>query len=123
MLKVLSVAFALLLAGNAQAQSTPTAPIRPGTWDLEIVFGGGTLEGRLELTATGDSLAAKLFVGDHQSPVKAGPREGNKLALVSTAPGMDVGYKLEFDADDVTGSFTYDGQAGTVKGKRRPPGR
>ncbi len=122
MLKVLSIALALLIAGDAHAQSTPTTPIKPGTWDLEIVFGGGILEGRLELTTSGDSLVAKLFVSDHQSPVRAGAREGNKLALVSTAPGMDVGYKLEFDGDTMTGTFRYDSQDGTVKGKRRPPG-
>lgn len=123
MRRFLSVAVALLVAGGASAQSAPGGSIRTGTWDLEVVYGGGTIEGRLELTPSGDSLVAKLFVGDHESPVKAGKRDGNRLALVSTAPGMDIGYTLEFDADSVTGSFTYDSQPGTVKGKRRLPGR
>jgi hypothetical protein len=77
------------------------------------------LEGTLVLTAAGDSLVATLHVGDHQSPVRAGTRQGNKLTLVSTSTAMDVGYTLEFNGDEVKGTFRYDGEPGSVTGKRR----
>jgi hypothetical protein len=108
------------LAGIAGAQGTaPAVTIRTGTYDLEIVYGGGVSEGVLTLTASGDSLVARLVLGDHQSPVRAGKREGNKLALVSTTAAMDVSYALEFTGDDIKGTFRYDGEDGSVTGKRR----
>jgi hypothetical protein len=109
------------IAGAQAASTTPTAPstIQTGTYDLEIVFGGGVLEGTLVLTAAGDSLVATLHVSEHQSPVRAGTRQGNKLTLVSTSTAMDVGYTLEFTGDEVKGTFRYDGEPGSVTGKRR----
>jgi hypothetical protein len=104
---------------NVGAAQSWTNDIKPGTYDLEIVFGGGTLEGRLEITAKGDSLVATMHVGDHQSPVRAGERKGTRLALVSTSPAMAVKYALEFSGDAVKGTFTYDGADGSVTGKRR----
>jgi hypothetical protein len=120
---------AALLIGTtdlyAQSSTAPQAiqQIKAGTYDLEVVYGGGTLEARLDLTASGDSLIATLFVGDHQSPVRAGERKDNTLKLVSTTTALDVGYVLEFNGDSVKGTFTYDNSPGTVTGKRRSPDR
>ncbi len=65
------------------------------------------------------ALKAQLKLGDHDSPVHAGERKGNKLALESTTPGMAVHYDLEFKGEQVTGSFTFNGESGTVSGKLR----
>lgn len=116
--KLLAVLGFVTFANVAAAQSWAN-DIKPGTYDLEVVFGGGTIEGRLEITAKGDSLVATMYVGDHQSPVRAGERKGNKLALVSTSPAMAVKYALDFSGDTVKGTFTYDGSDGAVSGKRR----
>ena len=121
-------------AGPAASQSarpanssTPAAPpahaaqastIRPGTYDLEIVYGGGTLTGTLVLTPVGDSLAAKLNVGDHDSPVQRVVRNGSQLTLTG-ADGMRLLYVLRFAGDSVSGRFTFSDADGTVAGKRR----
>lgn len=110
-------AVALVVASSAAAQSGPT--IRTGSYVLEITFGGGVLEGTLDVVAAGDSLAVTLTVGDHVSPVRAAERRGNRLVLVGTNPGMAIRYELTFDGDRVTGTFSYDGQTGTVTGRRR----
>jgi hypothetical protein len=109
-------------APAARGSARPQSPIRPGSYDLEIAFGGGVLEGLLELTASGDSLLAKLEVGGHQSPVRSVKREGAELLLEGAAEGMQVRYRFKFQGDRVEGSFTYDGQDGQVSGKRRVTG-
>jgi hypothetical protein len=123
MLRTMLLAAMLAVAAQpVRAQPTPSSSIRAGTYDLEIVFGGGTLEGKLEIRTSGDSLVAKMNVGDHESPIRAGERKGNRLALVSASPGVQLHYDLEFSGDAVKGTFTYDGQSGSVSGKRRPAG-
>lgn len=129
------LAFALLLSvapvaplalANAQGAapapataSRPSSSIRAGTYDLEIIFGGGTLEGTLEVKPAGDSLLTTLFVSGHVSPVKPTKRQGGRLTLESTTAALPIRYDLEFKGDDVSGTFTYDGQAGSVSGRRR----
>lgn len=108
---------AQLLSWPIAAQSATS--IRPGVYPLEITFGGGVLEGTLDVTRAGDSLTVTLTVGDHASPVRLAERSGNRLVLVSTTPGIAIRYELTFDGDQVTGTFSYDGQAGTVAGRRR----
>jgi hypothetical protein len=116
---------AVLLTVLALAAPTPSfaqaadRPIRASTWDLAITFGGGTIEATLELSYTGDTVTAVLNLGEHHSPVRAGKRTGNKLSLEPTSPAMDVRYELEFNADEVKGTFRYDGQDGELTGKRR----
>jgi len=119
---------ALALAPSVHAQGGPPPAAAPGasripagTWALEITFGGGVLEGSLQVSPVGDSLVVKLLVGDHQSPVRPGAREGNRLVLESASPGVDVRYVLEFRGDEVTGTFSYGGESGRVSGRRRPP--
>lgn len=105
---------ALAFAAPAQAQ------IQNGTYALEIAFGGGILEGSLEITTPRrDSLAITLMVGGHQSPVRLTRRQGNTIVLESTVPGMQIRYELEFRGDTVTGPFMYDGNEGRVSGRRR----
>lgn len=122
----LLVALALAPAVHAQG-GAPPAPTRApsailtGTWALEITFGGGVLEGSLQLSTVGDSLVARLMVGDHQSPVRAGAREGNRLVLESASPGVDVRYVLEFRGEELTGTFRYGGDTGSVTGRRNRP--
>lgn len=112
---------ALAAVPAAAAAQTSAAPIQTGTYALEILFGGGVIEGRLEVTGR-DSLRMALFVGEHQSPVRLGQRRGNTVILESTVPGMDVRYELTFRGAEVTGTFRYDGQDGTVTGRRRSAG-
>ena len=109
---------ALAVATVGQAQ---TSSIRTGTYDLEIAFGGGVINSVLVLTPAGDSLAARLQVGDHDSPVRATRPQGSRLILEGSQ-GVQVRYQLEFKGDEVTGSFTYEGDVGTLTGKRRRSG-
>ena len=97
-------------------------PVRTGTYDLTLVFGGGNLPATLDIGYKGDTVTATLKLSEHQSPVRAGKRTGNKLTLEPTSPAMDVRYELEFNADDVKGTFTFNGQDGTLTGKRRRSG-
>ena len=110
--------FAMLLGfvtiSHAQAGTT----IRPGTYDLEITFGGGILEGTLVVTQVGDSLGTRLMVGGHDSPVHLARRNGLNIVLESD-PGISIRYQLEFRGDEVKGTFVYDGESGSVAGKRR----
>lgn len=123
MSRMLAVVFALFLALPSIAPGqNRDRPIRAGTWDLAIVFGGGNLEATLEVGYKGDTITAKLLLGDHESPVRAGKRTGNKLTLEPTS-SMDVRYELEFNADALQGTFVYEGQNGEVTGKRRRTGR
>lgn len=116
---LLTTLLVTLLAPAAWGQAAPSADIRPGTYALDITFGGGVMQGTLTLAQAGDSLTARLQVGDHDSPVRAGARRGNRLALVPTTAGMAVHYDLEFRGDQVSGTFTYNGDAGTVDGRRK----
>ena len=137
MLRHTALAGALLLAAlstaPALAQGTATTSpspsrttatpasttIRPGTYDLEVAFGGGVLEGTLTLTAIGDSLAAKLHVGEHDPAVRTLTRNGNHLLVDAGGEGMQLVYDFQFDGDAVSGSFKMNGDAGLVTGKRR----
>ncbi len=112
-----ALGLALTLSQQLSAQNHGAETIRTGTYNLQIVFGGGVMDGTLTLAQTGDSLTARMKVGDHDSPVRAGERKGNRLALESSAPGVAVHYDLEFKGDQVTGSFTFNGDKGTVSGK------
>jgi hypothetical protein len=111
-------ALALITPASAKAQAQDR-PIRAGTYDLAITFGGGNLEATLEVGYKGDTVTTVLKLGDHQSPVRAGKRTGNRLTLEPVSPSMDVRYELEFNADEVKGTFRYDGQDGALTGKRR----
>ncbi len=122
MTRVLPFLIAALTAAPALgAQATP--PIRSGTYDLEITYGGGTMEGSLEIAILHDSTAVTLRIGDHISPVGPTLRKGNRLVLDNTAPGDVIHYDLLFRADSVTGPFTFGENAGSVAGRRRasPP--
>jgi hypothetical protein len=93
--------------------------VLPGTYDLELAFGGGTLIGTLSLTASGDSLSAKLHVGDHDVPVRSLSRKGSQLVMNVGGEGMTIVYTLTFTDDGLSGGFTYNGDPGLVTGKRR----
>lgn len=126
--------FALLLtlspAALASAQAgAPTrasrqasGPIRAGTYDLEIVFGGGAMEGTLEVQSGSDSLVTTLHVSGHVSPAKPTKRQGSRLTLESTTAALPIRHDLEFRGDEVSGTFTYYGQPGAVSGRRRARG-
>lgn len=119
------IAVTATTAGSAQssdaaAPARAAATILPGTYDFQITFGGGVMEGTLEVTAVrGDSLTVVLKLGDHDSPVRLTQRRGNRMVLESPATGVQVRYDLEFRGETVTGPFTYDGNDGTVAGRRR----
>lgn len=120
MLRVASLLLALsLVAPSAAAAQAADRPIRAGTWDLAITFGGGNLDAILEIAYKGDTVSADLKLGDHGSPVRAGKRTGNKLTLEPTSPAMNLRYELEFNGDEVKGTFVYDGQNGELTGKLR----
>lgn len=112
------IALGFLAPTTVSAQGADR-PIRAGIYELAITFGGGNLEATLEIGYKGDTVTAVLKLGDHGSPVRAGKRTGNKLTLEPTSPAMDVRYELEFNADEVKGTFRYDGQDGALTGKRR----
>lgn len=119
---VLAVA-ASPLAGSAQAPNPSRAgggsAIHPGTYDLEIAFGGGVIKGTLELTAIGDSLTAKLHVGDHEPPVRSLTRNGSHVVINVGEAGTKIVYDLTFAVDAVNGTLKYNGDPGFVTGTRR----
>jgi hypothetical protein len=115
---VAALSWATLASAQGPAPSSAAGVIQPGTYDLEITFGGGVLGGRLDISTVGDSLAAKLQVGEHDSPVRAANRQGARLVLEGTG-SVQVRYQLEFKEETVSGSFNYEGQAGTVTGRLR----
>ena len=115
MFRLACILAALLGATSVEAQ---ISSIRTGTYDLEIAFGGGVLKGALTLRKVADSLAAQLQVGDHESPVHARRPQGTRLVLESNS-GVQVRYQLDFKGDDLSGSFTYEGETGSVTGTRR----
>lgn len=111
------------LAAFAQAPNASppvaTSSVRPGMYDLEIAVGGGVINGTLELTAAGDSLTAKLHVGDHEPPVQSLTRNGSHVVINVGGAGMKIVYDLTFAGDAVNGTLTYNGDPGFVTGKRR----
>lgn len=119
MLRLAATLFAITLFAPPVLAQSQDRPIRAGMYDLAIVFGGGNLEATLEIGYKGDSITAVLKLGDHDSPVRAGKRTGTRLTLEPASPSMNVKYELEFSADDVKGTFVFDGQNGELKGKRR----
>jgi hypothetical protein len=128
--RLAALAAALLLAAIPFAPAFSQAPkpasgtVKPGVYDLELAMGGGVLQGTLALTATGDSLTAKLHVGEHDAPpVRSLTRAGSHLVLTLGGEGTTVVYQLDFDGDAVKGSFTFNGDPGFVSGKRRAAGQ
>jgi hypothetical protein len=119
MFRLAATLFALSLFAPPLSGQSQDRPIRAGIYDLAITFGGGNLEATLEIGYKGDSITTVLKLGDHDSPVKPGKRTGGKLTLEPASPAMNVKYELEFNADEVKGTFVYDGQNGELKGKRR----
>ena len=127
---IVAAAFALsATAASAQNPGSPpatkagaTAPatIQAGTYDLELAFGGGIMPGTLVITTVGDSLAAKVNVGDHAPPpVRRITRKGAHLTIDLGDAGVSVLYDLDFNGDAVAGKFTFNGDPGLVSGKRR----
>ena len=106
-------------AATPAAPAAPSSGIQPGTYDLEITYGGGVMSGTLVVTTVRDSTDARLLVGDHAPPIKSVTRNGAQLVLAGTGDGVDVRYDLQFMGDALTGKFTFNGEPGTVTGKRR----
>jgi hypothetical protein len=130
-LRTATFAAALILSATAVAAQTPatatsskasttSGTIKPGTYDIELAIGGGVLNGTMEITAVGDSVAAKIAVGDHAPPpVRKIKRTGSNLTIEAGDVGVSVNYDLTFDGDAVGGKFTFNGDPGLVTGKRR----
>ena len=125
-LSIFAVLFAVAaspLAGSAQVPNAPpearTSAVHPGTYNLEIAFGGGVTKGTLELTAAGDSLTAKLHVGDHEPPIRSLTRNGSHVVINAGGAGAKIVYDLTFVADAVHGTLAYNGEPGFVTGNRR----
>lgn len=132
---VLAVFAVLLFSNSALAQAAPPAPasatppsrsatdhapgIQAGTYDIELAFGGGTMAGTLVIKTVGDSLDAKLLVGEHSPPINSITRKGSQLTLAGKGEGIDVRYDLQFSGDALIGKFTFNGDGGGVTGKRR----
>jgi hypothetical protein len=122
-----AVLFATALAGGQAAhQTTGRTPatvqpgsILPGTYNLEIAFGGGTIDGTLVIAMIGDSTDAKLSLGDHSPPISSITRKGSTLLLSGKGDGVDVVYELQFTGETMTGKFVFNGDAGSLTGKRR----
>ena len=125
---IAAVAFAAS-ASASDAQSSPStaaspaagqaSTIQPGIYDLEIAVGGGILEGTLKIAMVGDSTDAKLAVGEHAPPIQLVTRKGSRLTLSGKGEGVDVVYELQFTGEALLGTFTFNGDSGTVTGKRR----
>jgi hypothetical protein len=128
---VLRIAFALVatatIASSLTAQSPDpkatsvphTVAIQPGTYDLEVVTGGGVVNGTLVLTAIRDSIDAKLHVGEHAPPISTITRKGEQLRLAGSGPGLRIVYDLTFSGSTVRGTFEFNDMSGTVTGTRR----
>lgn len=124
------VVFLALPAATQPARAQAAAPtagparpasgsIQPGTYDLEITYGGGVMTGTLVVTTVGDRTDAKLLVGDHAPPIKSVTRQGSQLTLAGAGDGVDVRYDLQFEGNALTGKFTFNGEPGTLTGRRR----
>jgi hypothetical protein len=129
LLRTVTLAAALILSATAAvAQGPTTTPatkpaagtITPGTYDIELAFGGGVMPGSIVIATAGDSLSARINVGDHAPPpVRKIKRNGSSLTVEAGADGVNVVYDLTFSGDDVSGKFTFNGDPGLVTGKRR----
>ena len=131
MLRTATLVAALTLSATvASAQAPASAPsaakpaasgtIKTGTYDIELAIGGGVLAGTLELTPAGDSLKAKIGVGDHEPPpVRKITRKGASLTIEAGDASVAVVYDLTFDGDAMSGKFTFNGDPGLITGKRR----
>lgn len=125
-LRALLPTLLLVSAAAAQAPATPARPtgtVVPGTYDLEVAFGGGILEGRLTVPAARDSASLVLMVGGHQSPVQQTRRQGNLLVLDNKTPDQKIHFELTFEGESVKGSFTFGDGGGTVTGRRKASGK
>ena len=110
---------AVTSAARAQSAAPARSSIEPGTYDLEIVFGGGTVPGVLEIGRVHDSLTVALHVGDHESSVIITEQRGNRLTLANRLPGTSIRFQLEFTGDTVAGEFSFEEQPGKLTGRRR----
>ena len=130
MSRLTTLAAALVLAALPLAVTTAQAPkptqpaapsgtVRPGTYDLDLAIGGGTIQGSLALTTSGDRLTGALHVADHDVPVRNLTRSGSRLTFDAGGEGMKVSYDIKFAGDSVSGSFIFNGDPGFVTGKRR----
>lgn len=112
----------LLLFTTAFATPSASPSIRAGTYDIVVTYGGGELQGTLEIAYVRDSLTAALHVGEHNPAIRNIVVEGAKLTLTGGAEGMAMVYVLTFEGDSVSGTLVFNDADGTVKGKRRPRG-
>ena len=130
MLRTATFAAALILSATAAFTQGPTTTpatraaasgtITPGTYDIELAFGGGVIPGSIVIATAGDSLSARINVGDHEPPpVRKIKRNGSSLTVEAGTDGVNVVYDLTFSGDDVSGKFTFNGDPGLVSGKRR----
>ncbi|HUQ83288.1 MAG TPA: hypothetical protein VM076_19195 [Gemmatimonadaceae bacterium] len=120
LLVVAPAAFAQSSGAAVAASKSNTAAIQPGMYDIELAIGGGTLNGTLELKQVGDSLAPTIRVGDHPPPpIKSVMRNGSALDIAAGDAGTNVAYKLKFNGETLSGTFTFNGDPGFVTGKRR----
>jgi hypothetical protein len=111
-----------LAAQSPESKVTSTAhavAIQPGTYDLEVVTGGGVVAGTLVLTAIRDSIDAKLHVGEHTPPISSITRKGAQLRLAGSGPGLRIVYDFTFSGSAVRGTFEFNEMSGTVTGTRR----
>jgi opacity protein-like surface antigen len=123
---IAALAAALVFPSASSAQAAPApqnaaaqhgTSIRPGTYDLELTFGGGTMPGTLTIAFKGDSTDAKLLVGEHTPPIKSVVRKGSQLTLSGSGDGVDVRYDLQFTGETLIGKFTFNGEGGGVTGR------
>lgn len=119
MFRAILLTLALATPATPMVAQSASRDIQPGSYELQLTYGGGLLDATLEIAYRGDTLTATLRLGAHDSPVKAGKRTGTHLVLEPTSPAMDVRYELDFKGDAVTGKFVFQGEAGTLNGKRK----
>ena len=56
---------------------------------------------------------------DGRALFKSVTRQGSQLTLSGAGDGIDIRYDLQFSGDAVTGKFTFNGEPGTLTGRRR----
>ena len=64
-------------AGHRTAATAPSSTIQAGTYDLEIAFGGGVMDGTLTIAMVGDSVDA----GERFQVKRIGVKPGASLSL------------------------------------------
>ena len=107
-------------SANAGKPPAASGTIQAGTYDIDLAFGGGVMKGTLEIKTIGDSIAAKIAVGDHNPPpIRKITRNGSPLSITAGDAGTNIVYDIAFDGDAVNGKFTFNGDPGLVTGKRR----